>query len=123
MFTHARINTYTHVYTGNRHTRAMSLFIVPTTTNLTTDTHLHKEPEISLSVPPRRRKNKKKTMLFKDSSRGKRCPTKTASAAAVKRGWYSHARTYTHRECAYTYTHAHAYTHAYATGKREKAKV
>ena len=38
MFTHAGIDTYTHLYTGNRHTHAMSLLIVPTTRNLTTDT-------------------------------------------------------------------------------------
>ena len=49
----------------------MSLLIVPTTTNLTTDTHLHKQPEISLSVPPttrRRRRKNKKNYVFNEAA-------------------------------------------------------
>ena len=43
-------------------------------------------------------------MLFKDSSRGKRCPTKTVSAAAVKEAGYSLTRARIHtRERAHTH--------------------
>ena len=64
-------------------------------------------------------------MLFKDSSRGKRCPTWTAPAAAVKRDRvFTQARTYTHMsthiKTERTHIHALAYTHT--SEERSKAR-